>query len=99
MVDLTEIYLGPVVYNEAEKKNTADYLLRRTLINPKYVIMMRPAIDLQEKAKNQDKSLIDGLNIDTPYTQLWMHCPSQVSALCINVVGGIGQICEKLTKE
>jgi len=99
MVDLTEIYLGPVVYDETKGINDADYTLRRTLVNPKYVIMMRPAVDLQEKAKNKNKSLVDGLSIDTSYTQVWIHCPSQVSALCINVVGDAGYICEKLIKE
>jgi hypothetical protein len=96
MIRMTEIYQGPVVYDEKSKKNVGTHELREVMINPKYVVAMRPAKDLQSESRNKGAPLIPGLHEDTSYTQIMMHCPSRVTALIINVVGSMTQITEKI---
>lgn len=96
MVRLTEIYQGPAVYNETLDKSVGTYGLREIMINPKYVVVLRAAMDLQNKAANKGGSLIPGVHLDASYTQVLMHCPNHLSTLIINVVGSLSHITEKV---
>jgi len=96
MIRLTEIFLGPVEYNEDSKTNVGTYDLREVVINPKYIVVIRAATDLQNKAANTNLPLVAGLHPSASYTQILMHCPSRVAALVVNVVGSLSQITEKI---
>ena len=97
MVKFTEIFQGPVVYDEEKETNVSNYDLREVYINPRHVICTKVAVGLQNKAKNREGALIEGLFPNTPYTHIIMHCPSQPTAMTIAVVGSMNHVIEKIT--
>jgi len=96
MIKFTEIFQGPVVYDEGKETNVSTYELRETFINPKYIVMTKVDVGLQNKAKNEKDALIEGLLPNTPYTHITMHCPSQPTATMITVVGSMSYVIEKI---
>lgn len=93
MIKLTELYQGPVVYNEKTKKNISTYELREVYVNPEYIVCVKKNEALQNKAKAGN--LIEGLHPDISYTQVVMHC-SDHSTTSVTVLGSPSQIVDLL---
>ena len=96
MIKLTEIYQGPVVYDEESEKNVSTYNLREVYINPEYITYIKSGDDLHEKSKRE--TLVQGLHGGIAYTHIIMHNPG-ARAMNIDVVGSTDQIIEKLTSD
>jgi|2_EtaG_2_1085320.scaffolds.fasta_scaffold21995_4 hypothetical protein len=99
MIKFTEIFQGPVVFDDHRDESVETYELREILVNPNYIILTRTATGLQNKSNNKGSALIQGLHPDTPYTQLLIHCPSRVSPMEITVVGTMSYVSEKIMVE
>jgi len=93
MIKLTEIYQGPVEYDEKSGENISLFGLREIYVNPKYVVCIKEDECLQSKSKNG--SLIEGLHSDMSYTQVTIHGLGQYSTN-VAVLGTRDQIAERL---
>lgn len=92
MIEFTEIFQGPVVYDEQLEENVATYELRAVYINPSYIITAKDNSALYNTAQRGE--LVVGLSKDIPYTNMVVDYGNRISN--INVVGDLQDIIKKI---
>jgi hypothetical protein len=96
MVKLTEIFSIPIEYSAELALVKEKFSVREIYLNPDHVITVKQNLELFTKA--QEGELIEGLNKELSYTQIFLDTP-RYSPQKVNVIGAPGHIAEKIDKD
>ena len=91
MIKLTEIFSIPIEYDSEIKMVKEKFSVREIYLNPSHIIFMRQNLMLAAKA--QKKALVEDLNKNLVYTQIFLEPYRE-----INVVGNPEHIMEKINE-
>ena len=95
MIRLTEIFSAGVEYDSELTMAKEEFGVREIYLNPDHIISVSQNLVLAAKA--QERELIEGLNKELPFTQIFLDSP-RYSPQKVNVIGAPEHIIEKIDK-
>ena len=95
MIKLTEIFSNPKQYDPATETVLESYGVREVFLNPRYVISVKENLSLYEKSQREE--LIEGLNRDFLFTELYLATPGS-SPQRLDILGSPAHISEKISE-